>query len=208
MHYPGTGRIRLADVQVWQPINGSRVDLTEVETVILDLHKRFGLSAVAVDPFQAELLCQRLQRAGLPIYTLTQTGINLQAQATAVLDGFREKVVDLYPHDALLADLAGLQIAERNYGFRLVSPRATRMDTHSTAHGDCGDRIQYRDARGQACCVASSSRDSRPARLLAGGRRMRTNGNWPGVAECTPRQSAAEVVAPLIGALIHRVVVE
>jgi hypothetical protein len=136
INHPGTGRIRLADVRVWEPHNGSRVDLSEVEATIIATHERFSLSAVAADPFQAALMVERLQRRGLPIYTLDQTGITLQAQATAVLDAFRERIVDLYPHDQLLADLAGLQIAERNYGFRLVSPRATRMDTHATQHGD------------------------------------------------------------------------
>jgi phage terminase large subunit-like protein len=134
--HPGTGRVRLADVRLWQPSNGSRVDLSDVEAAILETDKRYGLSACAADPFQAELLCQRLSRAGLPIYTLQQTGITLQAQATVVLESFRARIVDLYPHDELLADLQGLQIAERAYGFRLISPRATRMDTHSTAHGD------------------------------------------------------------------------
>jgi hypothetical protein len=136
IHHPGTGRVQLADVRLWEPQNGVRVDLSEVEAAIVEAHERFGLSAVACDPWQAELLVQRLQRLGLPIYAIQQTGIILQAMASAVLDGFREKIVDLYPHDQLLADVRGLQIAERNYGFRLISPRATRMDTHATAHGD------------------------------------------------------------------------
>jgi phage terminase large subunit-like protein len=136
IRHPGNGRVRLASLRVWEPCNGSRVDLSEVEAAIIDLHKRLNLSAVAVDPFQAEMLVQRLQRKGIPIYTLSMTGITLQAMASAVTDVFREKSVDLYPDDQLLADLRGLRIADRNYGFRLVSPRATRMDTHATQHGD------------------------------------------------------------------------
>lgn len=136
VHHPGTGRVRLAAVEIWQPRDGNRVDLTEVEAAIVAINERFGLSCVACDPWQSELMVQRLQRRGLPVYLLQQTGINLQAQASAVLDGFRERIIDLYPCDQLLADLRGLQVAERHYGFRLVSPRATRTDTHATAHGD------------------------------------------------------------------------
>jgi phage terminase large subunit-like protein len=136
VHHAGTGRVRLAAVEIWQPRDGNRVDLNEVEAAILAAHKRFGLSCVAVDPWQSELMVQRLQRRGLPVYLLQQTGINLQAQASAVLDAFRERIIDLFPCDELLADLRGLQVAERHYGFRLVSPRATRTDTHATAHGD------------------------------------------------------------------------
>ena len=51
---------------MWEPSNGSRVDLTDVENTIIALHERFELSAVAVDPFQAEMLVQRLQRRGIP----------------------------------------------------------------------------------------------------------------------------------------------
>jgi Phage Terminase len=136
IHHPGTGRIRLADLRVWEPVNGSRVNLSDVEAAIIEAHERYELSAVAVDPFQAELLVQRLQARGIPIYTLDQVGSTLQAQASAVLDGFRERIVDLFPHDQLLADLKGLRIAERNYGFRLISPHATGTETHATAHGD------------------------------------------------------------------------
>jgi phage terminase large subunit-like protein len=136
VHHSGTGRVRLAAVEIWQPRDGNRVDLTEVEAAIVAVNERFGLSCVACDPWQSELMVQRLQRRGLPVYLLQQTGINLQAQASAVLDGFRERIIDLYPCDQLLADLRGLQVAERHYGFRLVSPRATRTDTHATAHGD------------------------------------------------------------------------
>ncbi len=136
IHHPGTGRVRLAAVEVWEPSNGVRVELTAVEAAIIATHERFGLSALAADPFQAALMIERLQKRGLPVYMLDQTGITLQAQASAVLDAFKERIVDLFPHDQLLADLGGLQIAERNYGYRLVSPRANGANTNATAHGD------------------------------------------------------------------------
>jgi hypothetical protein len=161
INHAGTGRIRLADVRVWEPRDGNRVDLSDVEATIVATHERFGLSACAADPFQAALMVERLQRRGLPIYTLDQTGITLQAQATAVLDAFRERIVDLYPHDQLLADLRGLQIAARSYGWRLVSPRATRMDTHATQHGDTATGFSIGT-------LAAKRAVLRPARQISG----------------------------------------
>ena len=57
IHHPGTGRIRLADLRVWEPVNGSRVDLSDVEAAIIEAHERYGLSAVAVDPFKRSCSC-------------------------------------------------------------------------------------------------------------------------------------------------------
>ncbi len=161
IHHQGTGRVRLADVQVWEPHNGNRIELSAVEAAIIELHERFGLSALAADPFQAALMIERLQKRGLPVFMLDQVGSTLQAQATAVLDGFRERIVDLFPHDALLSDLQKLQIAERNYGYRLVSPRATRIDTHATAHGDTATAFSI-------AMLAAKRAALRPSRTIQG----------------------------------------
>ena len=137
IHHAGTGRVRLAHVDVWQPTNGSRVDLSEVEAAIVAANERFNLSCVACDPWQSELMVQRLQRRGLAIFSLQQHGQSLQAQASAVLDVFRERSIELFRHDALIGDLRSLQVAERLYGFRLISPKTSNMNTNATAHGDC-----------------------------------------------------------------------
>jgi hypothetical protein len=76
------------------------------------------------------------------VFSLQQTGITLQAQASAVLDVFRERLIDLFPCDPLLADLRACQVAERSYGYRIVSPKISNMNTHQTAHGDCSTSFQ------------------------------------------------------------------
>ena len=55
------GPIRLADHRLWKPTLGKKLDIRDVEQYILDLDERFGLEAVAVDPWQAELLIARLE---------------------------------------------------------------------------------------------------------------------------------------------------
>jgi len=142
IQHPGTGRIRLAAVQVWQPSKGLRVDLSSVESAIVAADKQFKLSACACDPWQSALMVERLQKLGLSVYSLQQTGITLQAQASAVLDVFRERLIDLFPCEALLSDLRACQVASRSYGFRIVSPKISNMNTHQTAHGDCSTSFQ------------------------------------------------------------------
>ena len=128
-HYPGTGRLKLAAVRVWKP-NGARVELEQVEKEILRLHERFGITRVAFDPWQAEYLAERLQKQNIWTDACNFTPNNLQEMATATLDAFRERQIELFPHEQLSADLRALRIVEKSYGYRLESPR-------TEGHGDC-----------------------------------------------------------------------
>jgi hypothetical protein len=60
IYTPGTGRMRLAWEDLWRPSHGTCVDLTQVEQAILNVHQRFRLARLAVDPYQADLLITRL----------------------------------------------------------------------------------------------------------------------------------------------------
>ncbi|MCH8923226.1 MAG: hypothetical protein IIA67_08785, partial [Planctomycetes bacterium] len=135
IYHEGTGRIKVVDVRRWKPTPGNRVSVTEVEKSIERLHQRFGLSEVAVDPWQAELLCERVDAKGIPVRQVPFTGGNLQSMATAVLESFNEKMIDLYDHPYLIPDLKRLRIVERANGVRLASPRT------SDGHGDCGTAL-------------------------------------------------------------------
>ncbi|QDU30600.1 Phage Terminase [Anatilimnocola aggregata] len=139
IRHEGTGRLRLLNMQTWQPGPGRKIDLEQVEEAVVQAHQRYRLSAVAADYWQAELMVQRLRKRGVPIQAIHFTGQNLQAMATTTLDSFRERMIDLYPHDELLADLSGLKVAEKNYGFRLQSDRGTAKG--GTHHGDAAQAL-------------------------------------------------------------------
>lgn len=136
----GHGRIRLADMQIWLPRKGQKVQLSDIELALIDSHKKFNLKQINYDSWQATHLAQRLQSSGLgrignkkaslPMMEVPPTGQNLQRQATVVLESFNDRRVELF-HDAdLKRDLHRLRVEERSYGFRLTSPR----DEHG--HGD------------------------------------------------------------------------
>lgn len=141
IHHEGNGRLRLVHVALWEP-NGQRIDLTVVEKAIVEAHEHWGLSAMCADAWQAELLCQRLAAQGVPIQPVQGTATVAQETATALLNAFRARNIDLYPHAELLADLGNLRVVERTgiaAGFRLVSPRGNETGTR---HGDLASALQ------------------------------------------------------------------
>jgi hypothetical protein len=72
------------------------------------------------------------RRHALPVVEVPPTGANLQRIATAVLEGFNDRRVQLYADPDLRRDLTRLRVEERSYGFRLTSPR------DELGHGDLG----------------------------------------------------------------------
>jgi len=133
---PGDGRLRLCGCRVWRPTPGRKVELEQVESHILAVHRVRPLSIVALDVWQAAYLAERLAKMGIQSWPMAQTGNVLQSMASEVMSLFREKLVDLYPDQALLSDLRSLRVEERQYGFRLTSPRGTN-EAGGTRHGDC-----------------------------------------------------------------------
>jgi len=140
------GKIRLAYTKIWRPVKGTRVNLSEVEAALLDLHKRFNLRQLNYDPWEMRAMAARLQSAGLgtlvhgsdrratlPMVEITPTGKNLQAIATATLEAFADRRLELFEDPDLRRDLSRLRVEERQYGFRLVSPR------DEFGHGDLGN---------------------------------------------------------------------
>ena len=134
--HDGTGRIKLVDVKLWKPEKGKRLSVTAVEEYIEKLHRRLGLSEVAVDPWQAAMLCEVLSEKGVPMRQVSFTGGNLQTMASAVLESFNEGTIDLYNDKNLIADLRRLRVVEKSYGVRLASPHTKSGDGPGSAHGD------------------------------------------------------------------------
>jgi hypothetical protein len=153
----GHGHIRLAHTRLWRPSRGTRVDLQEVEDSLRDLHGRFDLKALNYDPWEARHLASRLQAGGLSVYRsklskltasghkgehyastkvpmveITSTPKNLQQMATVVIEAFNDRRLELYEEADLKKDLSRLRVEERQFGFRLTSPR------DELGHGDMG----------------------------------------------------------------------
>lgn len=138
-------RIRLADAKLWRPPKGGKIDLMAIERYILDLDDRFRLDHVALDPWQAELMGQRLEadtthaqrrdrfrkRYEPWVQAIPPTGSNLRDQASLVIESFTDGNLRLYPYPPLRSDLLRVQVEEKSYGYRLTSPKDA-----ATGHGD------------------------------------------------------------------------
>lgn len=134
IEHEGTGRVRLAWCESWRPPgNGGKIDLMQVEAAVLQAHRRFNLAGVWFDPYQCELMAQRLTRAGVPMHPMPFRGATLDAMASTLLEAFQSRLIELYPEAGeLVADLQRLRIIEKPYGVRLDSSR--------TADGGHADR--------------------------------------------------------------------
>lgn len=131
----GSQRLQVAAVRIWKPSqSGGRVDLSLLESQILSVHARLGLSRLCCDPWQAEHLAQRLTAHGVPVESVPFVPSNLQSMALELLASFREGRIEIPQHEDLIADLRGLRVVEKSYGFRLESPR--RNTGSGTRHGD------------------------------------------------------------------------
>lgn len=132
----GTGKLRLACVRHWKPTPGKRMKLSVVEAAVLEAHQRLGLAAVAFDPWEAALLSERLENAGINMVQTNFSGSNLVAMASAMLEEFADKNIALFPHDQLEADLRKMAIVEKSYGMRLAAKRS-----NSEGHADLGTAL-------------------------------------------------------------------
>lgn len=164
-HHPGTGRLKVCAVKIWKPSPGRKVEIEHVESSILALREQFKLAVLSYDPWQSEYVGERLRKAGLRCEPTHFTSTSLQGMATAVLDAFRDRMIEipntLPNHAALLSDLRALRIVERNYGFRLDSPHDGR------GHGDAATALAI---------GLSAARRFNFAAATTGGRRLVLSG--------------------------------
>ncbi|QDV87163.1 hypothetical protein [Planctomycetes bacterium TBK1r] len=129
-----TDQIRLAYARRWRPPKGMKVDLMEVEEDLRECVDRFGCS-VAVDPWQAELLGQRLSFDGVNVESIAPTAKALREMATKLREIFTDRRIKLSDVDGLRSDIERLTLVETAYGFRLRSPRDKR------GHGDLASAL-------------------------------------------------------------------
>ncbi len=130
----GTGRVRVAKVQTWSPGPGSPIDLETIRRAILRAREQFDLRVVYCDMWQANHLQQLLATDGIYIEPTSLGPTGQSTMASALLRGFRDRIVELYPDERLLADLRKMSIVERvgsgGSGLKLEAPR------DATGHAD------------------------------------------------------------------------
>jgi hypothetical protein len=114
------GQVVLANVVSWRPEDyGGTVDLMEVEHCVLTAHKLYGFRCVGYDPWQCNLMAQRLASQGVPMREVPFTAGNKDEMARALLNAFTNRLIALYPDKDLERDLLRLRIKEGPLGYRL-----------------------------------------------------------------------------------------
>lgn len=141
--HPGTGRLRLAHLQAWKPRTGKRVSLEAIRAAIVEANRRFRLAGIAADPHQAEHLIELLEKDRIPISGRSQNVNTLQEQAQRTLEAFQERMIDIYHHPDLLADLKSLRIKETGTRIRFICPERAETDDSGTAHGDLASALSF-----------------------------------------------------------------
>lgn len=76
-------------------------------------------------------MIQNLASEGVATEEMTFTGPNLNAMASALLQTFRSRMIDLYRDELLIHDLQHMNIVERSFGFKLDPPKSLEH-----GHGD------------------------------------------------------------------------
>ncbi len=127
---PESHRVQLARVWAWGAVDGGVVDLQAVRETVRQAHKTFRRLEVHYDPFQAALMAMDLQEAGVKMEEMTFTGQNLTKMASAVLEAFRGKQINLYDDKDLVRDLKRISIEEKSFGWKLAATR-TKKDTRT-----------------------------------------------------------------------------
>jgi phage terminase large subunit-like protein len=118
-------KTKLAACRSWSPPRGGQIDLSAVEQAVLEAHQIFNFFACFYDPSQAELMAQRLRRAGVPMVGIPFTVATLQEMASCLLETFNSGTIELFAHVQLLADLRALRFIERGNAYRLDAARTS-----------------------------------------------------------------------------------
>lgn len=119
------GRFVLLTVMSWNPADfpDHKISLKVVERDVVDACNAYGVCGVAYDPFQAEYMAENLRECRIPTYKMDFTPKNMHAMAKALMDSTRNRDLEMYQDDKLLADLGRLQVLERGIGYKLEAPR-------------------------------------------------------------------------------------
>jgi hypothetical protein len=127
---------RLAYSESWHPKDyGGKVPLSLVEEAAIEAHDRFQLDAIVVDPSQAFLMMERLEKYGIRVVPFWATPDTHDLMCRTLLGTFYDNQVDLYDDPNVVGDLHALTIVDRRLGLKLEAPR--------DGAGHCDSGVSY-----------------------------------------------------------------
>ena len=120
-----TQRVGLSNCWSFKPPKDAKVDLMKVEEAVILAHEIYKFEVLYYDPFQCELMAQRLARSSRRIKCepMNFVGKNLDTMASTAMEVIRGRRFDCYDEPRFLEDMRRLTITEKSYGHRLESTR-------------------------------------------------------------------------------------
>jgi hypothetical protein len=130
------GRSQIIRTFKWLPERGSRIDMEQVEEVIVELYGHYQPQFVVMDNQGSDLV--RCQKKGVPVEKQAVNSTAQNEMAVLAVALFASGSVDLFPDDDLIDDLSRMQIEDRpSLGLKLCPPRGRE------GHGDVGVTSVY-----------------------------------------------------------------
>lgn len=140
-------RVVCDDLRVWTPVKGRPVDLAEVEAAVARLSGEYGGALVSFDPAKAELMTQRLHRAGVKVEQRQFTVGTNNSRAQMLFRLLQNRRLSLPDDDQLVDELANVRLLETSPGvFRLDHDR-NRHDDRATALALAAQQLLERAAK-------------------------------------------------------------
>ncbi|MGE5192236.1 MAG: hypothetical protein ACM3U2_07000 [Deltaproteobacteria bacterium] len=130
-------RVRVAYAQDWSAAGPRDVDLIDVMATVLQQAQHFNFGTVIGDESQAVLMGQLLAQRGIRFRGVPQSGKEASARAMGFVTAFKERVIELYDHPALIRDLSKIKIIEKANVLKLSAER------DETGHADLAFAVSF-----------------------------------------------------------------
>jgi phage terminase large subunit-like protein len=130
-----TRRVVLDRMIVFAGSKADEVRLGEVEETLLEAWRQFGRPPVRLDPWQGIGLAQRLRSRGVTVQEWSYSPQRYGAIASTLYTLLRDGLLDLYPDDDLMDELANVRLQETLPGLVRVQHDPGRHEDRCVALG-------------------------------------------------------------------------
>lgn len=150
-------------VNSWEGSADNPVTIADVEEHIEDSFRRFNITKILCDPWQAYNSIQSLRAKGFPIDEFKFSTSNLERLSNTLFSVFRNKQIKFYPHNELEKELQEIKVIEKSYGWR-IDHESGKFSDHVIALGiaviGCIDYLMTRDLSDADLQVMQDSNNS------------------------------------------------
>jgi phage terminase large subunit-like protein len=120
-------KLVLANHRIWKPTPTDPLDLeATIEAYLRELHARFRIGAIVVDPWQMARSIATLKAAGLPVRELPQTSSSTTAFGQALFDALKGRNLVMYPDAELRQQALNTVAIESVRGWKIAKEKSSK----------------------------------------------------------------------------------